>query len=267
MNQSYDIIKRDLAAIGVCPGDFLVVHSSMRSMGWVEGGPECVIRAMLDTLGEEGTLMMPTFTYESSYADSFFSHAHTPSCVGLLSETFRKTPGVYRTAHPTHSVAIRGRLLGALISGEAEDDTPMGPHSPYRKLGAYGAKILMLGCSLRHTSYLHALEEEGDLFYALRGHQTYTVVEADGRRHTRSVRRHNFNRADGALIQRYDRLLEILGEGDFVRAPIHGADAVLIDAARLREKALGKMKEAPLFFVDDPDGFYPEYRDGAQAHS
>ena len=260
MNESCKILKRDLKAIGVCPGDFLVVHSSMRSMGYVEGGPECVIHAMLDTLGEEGTLMMPTFTYEPCYTTSFFSHADTPSCVGLLSETFRKMDGVFRTDHPTHSVAIRGKLLPDLIEKEREDDTPMGPHSPYRKLGALGAKILMLGCSLRHTSYLHALEEEADLFYALRGHQEYTVVAADGQRCTRAIRRHNFNRADGALIQRYDRLLEILAEGDYTRGPVHGAEAVLIDAAKLREKALRKMAEEPLFFVDDPDGFYPEDR-------
>ena len=42
--------------------------------------------------------------------NSFFSNKDTPSCVGLITETFRKIDGVFRTNHPTHSVAIRGKL-------------------------------------------------------------------------------------------------------------------------------------------------------------
>ena len=44
-----------------------------------------------------------------------------------------------------------------------KSDTPMGEGSPYRKLYEYGAKILMLGCSLASTSYIHAIEEEANV--------------------------------------------------------------------------------------------------------
>ncbi len=260
MNSSYNILRADLEKMGIGEGDVLVVHSSMKSMGYVEGGAECVIKAMSDAIGESGTLIFPTFTYRTSYNDSFFSNKETPSCVGLLSETFRHCEGVYRTNHPTHSVGIRGALLQTLIEGEEEDDTPMGIHSPYRKLASVRAKILMLGCHLSHNSFMHALEEDANAIYALRDHQEFTIVNAEGEKYTRRVRRHNFVRPDGVVAQRYERAVDVLCEGvDYKRGVIHGADAVLYDAAVLKEKVLKKMEESPLYFVDDLGGYYPEY--------
>ena len=260
MNSSYDILRSDLERIGVRSGDVLVVHSSMKSMGHVDGGAECVIAALSDTLGDDGTLIFPTFTYRTSYEDSFYSNKDTCSCVGLLSEVFRKTDGVYRTNHPTHSVAIKGRLVDSLIEGEELDDTPMGIHSPYRKLASVKAKILMLGCPLTHNSYMHALEEDAQAVYSLRGHQKYTVVDAEGKTYTRFVRRHNFARPDGVLAQRYERAIDVLCAGEYTRGTVHGAESVLFDSVALKDKVLKKMNESPLYFVDDLGGFYPEYK-------
>lgn len=260
LNDSYLKIKNDLVNIGVSSGDLLVVHSSLKSMGHVEGGAKCVIDAICDVLGEDGTLLMPTFTYSTSYADSFFSNKDTPSCVGLITETFRKIDGVFRTNHPTHSVAIRGKLVKELTEGEELDDTPMGIHSPYRRIALYNAKILMLGCSLSHNSFMHALEEDANSFYSLRDHQEYTVVDANGEISRRRIKRHNFMRQDGSIIQRYDRTLDVLDENDYKISTIHGAKSVLINSVKLKKKALLKMQQSPLYFIDDPCGYYPEYR-------
>lgn len=256
MNVSYRRLREDLEALGVRSGDVLVVHSSMKSMGAVEGGPETVLAALSDTVGVCGTLLFPTFTYATSYADSFYSNRETPSCVGLLSEVFRRLPGVIRTDHPTHSVALRGRLAASLCEGEWQDDTPMGAHSPYRRLAGVGAGILMLGCPPSHNSYLHALEEEAGVPYALRGHQEYTVVDACEKTRRRRVRRHNFVRADGCVYQRYERAVALLEEGGVRSGSLHGAPSLLFDAATLRLRALAKMAEDPFFFVDDPKGYY-----------
>ena len=255
-NKSYAQLCADLVAIGIRPGDTVVVHSSMRSMGYVEGGAPCVIAALLHAVGDEGTLLLPTFTYRTSYVDSYYSNKDTPSCVGLLSEVFRQMPGVVRTNHPTHSVALCGRLTEALIKDEALDDTPMGAHSPYRRLAAVGTKILMLGCPLAHNSYMHALEEEADAPYALRGHQTYTVVDEKGAKSERHIRRHNFNRSNGAILQRYERAIDVLLREEYQTATVHGANAVLFDSVSLKARVLQKMKEDPYYFIDDPNGFY-----------
>ena len=161
-----------------------------------------------------------------------------------------------RTNHPTHSVALRGRLMWELIENEELDDTPMGLHSPYRRLASVGGKILMLGCSLHSNSFMHAMEEEANAVYVLKDHQKYTVVDASGSTHTRDIRSHNFNRSDGRIVQRYDRTLDVLDENDYKISTIHGAESVLIDCVALKEKALRKMQEEPLYFVDDPNGYY-----------
>lgn len=256
MNESYIRLREDLGALGLSHGDTVAVHSSLRSMGKLEGGAATVIAALSDAVGVTGTLLLPTFTYLTSYADSYYSNRETPSCVGMLSEVFRQMPGVLRTNHPTHSVALFGRLSRELAEGEEQDDTPMGAHSPYRRLASVRAKILMLGCGTAHNSYMHAIEEEAGAVYALREHQEYTVVDAEGRRSCRRIRRHNFVRPTGAVYQRYERAIGLLREGEAFVAPVHGAEAVLIDAVALRERALAAMREDPFFFVDDPMGFY-----------
>ena len=258
MNTTFEQLKTDLQNLGVAAGDLLVVHSSFKSLGYVEGGAACVIAALKDVLGPEGTLVFPTFTYSTSYADSYFSNLETPSCVGYLSEFFRKTEGVIRTNHPTHSVAIYGKLQKELCDGVELDDTPMGVHAPYRKFAKYGGKILMLGCSLAHNSFMHAMEEVMDSPYALRGHQEYTIVDEQGNVTKRKIRRHNFTRPGGPGIkQRYERTLDVLDEGDYAIGQILEAKSVLINCAALEVKAAEKMRQQPLYFVDDPHGLYP----------
>lgn len=257
MHASYEQLKQDLKNIGISAGDLLVVHSSFKSLGYVEGGAECVIAALKDVLGAEGTLVFPTFTYSTSYADSYFSNVETPSCVGYLSEYFRKTEGVIRTNHPTHSVAIWGKLQNELNAGVELDDTPMGIHSPYRKFAKYGGKILMLGCSLAHNSFMHAMEEVVESPYALRDHQEYTMVDEQGNVTKRKICRHNFTRPNGPGIkQRYERTLDVLDEGDYTIGQILEAKSVLINSAALEVKAAAKMRQEPLYFVDDPHGLY-----------
>lgn len=261
MNASFELLKEDLRNIGISAGDLLVVHSSFKSLGHVQGGAECVIAALKDAVGEEGTLVFPTFTYATSYKDSYFSNMETPSCVGYLSEFFRKMDGVIRTNHPTHSVAIFGKLRHELDAGVELDDTPMGAHSPYRKFAKYNAKILMLGCTLSHNSFIHAVEELVDAPYALRGHQEYTVVDQYGNMTKRKIRRHNFARPDGNHIyQRYDRTLDILDKTDYKIATIHGASAIRINSRALEEKAVQKIMQEPLYFIDDPHGLYDDLR-------
>ncbi|MBN1668234.1 MAG: AAC(3) family N-acetyltransferase, partial [Anaerolineales bacterium] len=58
-------LQQDLLALGVRPGGVLLVHSSLSSLGQVPGGAETVVRGLLATLGETGTLLMPALSYET----------------------------------------------------------------------------------------------------------------------------------------------------------------------------------------------------------
>ena len=253
---SFQILCRDMTAIGICPGDVLIVHSSLSSMGYVEGGAETVIAALRAVLGEEGTLLFPAFSYRTAYVDSSFSLNETPVCVGKIPETFRTMPGVRRSFHPTHSVCGIGKYAEELLGDHGLDDTPMGPHSPYRKLPAYNGKILMLGCSLASNSFMHGMEEAAGVPYVLREHHFFRMTDRDGNVCEKGIRRHNFTRPEGTIHQRYIRTTDVLDEaaGDYRRGEIHGAPSVLMMTPVLEKKAVAKMKEEPYYFIDDPDG-------------
>lgn len=154
-------LRTDLARLGIGGGDVLIVHSSMKSIGWVQGGPRTVIRALQDTLTPTGTLLMPTFSdnFEKVYEPSDpYDPRHSPSRVGLLTETFRRMPGVRRSGHPTHSVAAWGERALEMT----EDHTfisGLDAESPFRRAARAGAKVLMIGCGFNRLSLLHVAEE------------------------------------------------------------------------------------------------------------
>ena len=114
---SADRITEDLRQLGVRKSTTLLVHSSLSSMGFVVGGAPAVIRALRAAIGPEGTLVMPTHSWERAGRGDFsFDLLETPSCVGAISEAFRTMPGVTRSLHPTHSVAVIGPA-GARVDG------------------------------------------------------------------------------------------------------------------------------------------------------
>jgi len=115
---SADRITRDLRALGVRESGTLLVHSSLSSLGFVRGGPKAVIEALRAAIGPQGTLVLPTHSWERSGRGDFtFDIRTTPSCVGAISETFRTMGGVTRSLHPTHSVAAIGPLSASLFRG------------------------------------------------------------------------------------------------------------------------------------------------------
>ncbi|MBQ6471004.1 MAG: AAC(3) family N-acetyltransferase [Victivallales bacterium] len=105
-------LQSGLDRLGVKAGMDVVVHSTFSSLGSIPGGAEAVCDVLQKRITEQGTLMMPTFTfqlYEGSRFGELFDVRNTPSDVGILSEVFRKRPGVLRSYDPCHSFAVWGR--------------------------------------------------------------------------------------------------------------------------------------------------------------
>jgi aminoglycoside 3-N-acetyltransferase len=240
-------IARDLLAAGVTPGATILVHSSLRALGHVEGGAECVIGGLLDALGKGGTLLMPALSYAGVNADSpRFDVLRTSSNVGAIPETFRRMPGVQRSLHPTHSVCGIGPRASSLLAGHRHDRTPCGPHSPYR---------LLAGCGGSTTSSTPCMEVFGrrpqpsmkiEPPYLFGAELALTLVRKDGSEIDGAYRMHGFR----GYGQRYDRVAELgsgpwLREGRVMEATVH-----LIDAGELWRRAEAALRRDPLFFVD-----------------
>jgi len=237
-----------LTALGIQKGQLLMVHSSLRSLGQVEGGAASVIEALERSVGPDGTLMMPGLSYESVTREQpYFSQRETPVCVGVIPETFRKSPGVVRSLHPTHSVCAWGRRARELTAAHGLDTTPVGANSPFRRLAQEGGRILMLGCGLRPNTFMHGVEEAACAPYPLQKEPVvYTLEDEHGAVREAAHLRHDFSRH----IQRYDRVAEVLAAPALTEGRVLAARVFLIDAAKLMECGIKKIREEPYFFVD-----------------
>jgi aminoglycoside 3-N-acetyltransferase len=109
-------IKETLLSKGMKPGDHLLVHSSLRSVGPIEDGPGALIDALLEITGSEGTLAMPAFNYRRYLPLPHFDARTTPGRTGALTEIFRKRPESLRSLHPTHSVTAQGKRAAEFLA-------------------------------------------------------------------------------------------------------------------------------------------------------
>ena len=158
----------DLHSLGIHAGDVLVVHSSMKSIGAVDGGAHTVIDALMETVTPRGTLLMPSFTYSLKTNDlsEGFDRENTPSVTGVISELFRQRSDVIRSEHPTHSIAAWGASAQRLASGHREDSAAFGAGTPFDMLPELNGYILHIGVDLRSSSLIHVGEMRAHIWYA-----------------------------------------------------------------------------------------------------
>ena len=102
-------IVRGLRETGLKSGDVVLVHSAMRTFGPIEGGAETVVSALLEVLGERGTLVVPTFTFaHETDEDPVIDPFNDPSEMGIITETVRLRPDSFRSTAFRHSFAAVG---------------------------------------------------------------------------------------------------------------------------------------------------------------
>lgn len=179
--QNKSDIRKGLTAVGLCPDDVVLVHSSLSSFGTVDGGADAVIDALLETVGPGGTVVMPTFTWDRFHDKhgEVFDLVKTPSETGRITEVFRHRPHALRSPHFCHSVAAIGPQAAALTR-----DTPSvyGPDSTFDMLFRLNAWNLFLGVTCTSCTALHAVEEQMRVPYReFRDFKDCTVIYPDGR--------------------------------------------------------------------------------------
>lgn len=144
------MLADDLYRLGLRPGDRVVVHSSLKAIGPIDGGAETVIRALLDVIGPGGLLVVPTFTYFTVR----FDPTSEPGLTGRIPETLRSWPGAVRSWHPTHSVAAIGAGAAALCAGHHLVGG-LALDSPLDRLAAQDGYVLLLGVGHVVDSTVH----------------------------------------------------------------------------------------------------------------
>ncbi len=192
-------LTQQLINAGITQGTSVLVHSSLRKLGYVANGAHTVIQALQQAIGEEGTLLMPAFPatgYNKDYllTSPIFSYHNTPSSMGTITEVFRTQYATHRSLHATDSVCAMGAKAYYFTNTHLGQLTPYNAQSPFYKLCAAGGKILLLGVDLNSLTNFHTLEDAVPNFkYPVYDAQefTTTIIDANNAVHYSTTKVHN----------------------------------------------------------------------------
>ena len=159
-------LKQDLIKLGVTEGDTLFIHSSLKSIGYLEGGPKTLIDVLLEIVTPSGTLIFPTYylpcgtIYETCKMDDYvFDIRKHGTNIGRLPEAVIKYPNVQRSLHPTHSVSAIGYHSKLITETHHLAPSIFGKGSPWDRFLEVNGKVLGLGVSMGPITFYHMLED------------------------------------------------------------------------------------------------------------
>ena len=158
-----DRLASDLRTLGIGAGDLVIVHSSLKAVGRIEPDASAMVEALVETIGPDGTLLVPTLVPALRGLRPLFERDVTPSEMGLLTEKVRKWPGTVRSNHQTHSVAALGPLANEITQNHESawgPNSPWGPKAlgfgtPWDELYSRNAWVLLIGVGFNRCTILH----------------------------------------------------------------------------------------------------------------
>lgn len=172
------VLKKDIIdsikKVGIVNGDTVMVHTSLSSIGFVCGGPQIVIEALLEVVGSEGTIMMPTQSWKNLDPEAgvhweepkewwqairenwpAYDKRITPTnTMGAVAEMFRNWTGAFRSDHPARSVAAVGKNAEYLTK-DHDLSNIFGIGSPIDKLYQLKGKVLLIGAGYDKNTSMH----------------------------------------------------------------------------------------------------------------
>ncbi len=192
------LLVADLRRLGVREGGITMVHARMSAIGWVVGAAETVVRALLEALGPEGTLMAYASWEDHVYSpddrpaehrDAYLADppvfdaatAEVDRGYGRIPERVRTWPGAEHSGHPEAGVVAVGARARWLTEGHPRDDG-YGAGSPFARLVEADGQVLMLGAPLDTVTMMHHAEAIARVGFKRR--LTYRVAMANGERVT-----------------------------------------------------------------------------------
>lgn len=164
---------REILEMGVKPGGVLLVHTSFSKVKPVEGGPVGLIQALRSALGTNGTLVMPSMSYDDDHP---FDKKISPCPeMGIVADTFWRYPDVLRSDN-NHAFAAQGPLA-AQITAPHPLDLPHGLDSPVGRVYELDGQILLLGVGQDSNTTIHLAESLAGVRYR---RDKYVTLLKDG---------------------------------------------------------------------------------------
>jgi aminoglycoside 3-N-acetyltransferase len=178
------IIKNDIVEtlfkVGVSKGDAVCVHSFLGAFGKIEqDSVETVIKSLKESVGEYGTVLVPTFNYD--FCQSAFYDPSLAQCqVGKLGEIFRNSLGVSRSYHPVYSHAVFGFDKSYFIKDLSTSGFGFG--SIFEKMHKKNIRLIGFGVSMNYFTFLHYIEEKMQVPYRFYKEFLGTIRDSSGER-------------------------------------------------------------------------------------
>jgi len=240
-----ETLMTDLSTIGVDPTGTLKIHISCKAVGEVHGRGDTILDALMEYM-KLGLLVIPSHTWNNvNKTNPVMDVLYTPTCVGVLTEMFRKREGVVRSLHPTHSVAAYGKDAEAFVAGEEKITTPCGEGGTCYKLWERDAQILMIGIPFTNNTFVHGIEDwdkaEGSLSKEI---TNLYVINHEGKRLHTPQYRHNAPLGSSTFIKLEPQAIQesILTLGRFGDATTR-----LMRAKQLRKMVAKLLKDDPTY--------------------
>jgi len=200
-------LKKQIKDLGIRNDDTVLIHTSFKSLGEIDGGPNAFIDAFCEYL-TDGLFIIPTHTWANVTPEQpIFDYKMTEPCIGLVPRVAAKRTDGIRSLHPTHSIWAYGKGAKEFVAGEENSMTPAPVGGSWWRLGEVSAKILLIGVDHGRNTYIHAVDEIAKLDDRLDTKVwNVTVIGRDGEKVTHPFQAHgntgsdNFNNFEKAFL-------------------------------------------------------------------
>lgn len=248
---TFEKLVEGFRELGVEEGDTLLVHSSYKSFGPVDGGPQTVIRALETALGAEGTLIMPTFNFDFNKGAPWDVRT-TPSQMGVLTELVRTDPRAKRVFHPIYSFAVLGKHAEML--GRLRYKSSYERNSVFGKLRDLDGKIMVIGLSYTNSmTFFHHIEQMEGVDYRFLKQFTGQVTDENGNTYTDTFEM-LVRDIDKGVVTEVNPMGALMEQAGIVKVrKIGGADVKLMKANEVYEFTAREMKRDPflLYYIKE----------------
>jgi aminoglycoside 3-N-acetyltransferase len=253
-----EAIERFLLRAGIGRGATILVHSAWENLHSGRFQAAELIRSLLAVVGEQGTLVMPAIPHIPHVSGAFFDARRTPSAGGLLTEVFRRYPGVARSISLNHSVCARGPNAQFLVKDHHRGETSWDPYSPYFRLREVeSAWIVGLGVGhrLKIATSLHCVEsalwKENPFFRKIFRHKVvYQYKTLTG-----EIGEHRYLARRGQIYT--PKLAQYFTKQELIEDTIEGLEVYAIPARLLIDKAISLGRQGKtMYFWPIPFWWY-----------